>query len=80
MSWISKTLFFYFSFYFSGNWIKHIVTTMEEITLKEMLGGKEGIVKINYSKIKDAIKKCQVDKTNQVCKEHLKSIGVEWIE
>ena len=51
---------------------------MTEITIRDIVGDKEGYIKLDYSKIKARIKKCEEDKLNQTCLKELKELGIDW--
>ena len=53
---------------------------VEEITMREILNGKEGVVKLNFTKMKERIRKCAEDKLNQKCRADLKDLGVDWVD
>lgn len=53
---------------------------IDEMTFGELLKGKEGMVKVNFTKMREKIKKCEEEKQNQKCKLELKEMGIEWIE
>ena len=53
---------------------------VEEITMREILNGKEGVVKINYTKMKEKIRRCAEDKLNQKCRRELEDMGVNFID
>lgn len=48
-------------------------------TLKQRIGEKEG-AKLDYSKVKKAILKCELDKNDSECKKALEELGIERIE
>jgi hypothetical protein len=50
------------------------------ITIGEAIGGKEGFIKFNYTKMKERIKRCSEEKDNQKCKRELQDLGIEFIE
>ena len=53
---------------------------MEDIRIKDMINGKSGFVSLNYTKLKDSIKRCKEKGDNHACRIALKEIGVEFVD
>lgn len=53
---------------------------MKEITIGDIIGQKSGVVKINYTKVKEAIRKCEENKLNQQCRRELSDLGVTFVD
>lgn len=53
---------------------------MDEIKVKDMINGKSGFISVNFTKLKENIKKCKEQGDNRACKIAMEQIGVEWLD
>jgi len=51
---------------------------MEELRIKDIGDGKG--FKVNLTKLKESIKKCETDKLNNQCKSDLQAMGIEFVD